>query len=384
MSHKVYYLDHAAATPLDERVFSAMQPYLFDQFYNPSAAYTPARDARRALNDARHRLAMAIGAQASEIILTAGATESINIAIHGAMSLEGNCVIGATEHPAVRAAASIFSPRVAAADAKGIVSVQSVKQQIDDDTHLVSVSMADSELGVVQPLKEIAAMIQQIRNDRRMRGVKTPLLLHSDGSQALGQLDVHVARLGIDLLTLNAAKCYGPKQVGLLWVRAGLVLTPYIRGGGQERGLRSGTENVAGAVGFAHAAERAVRKRHEWTRQLAAMRADLEKRLVEGIKDLRVDGHPRRRLPGHLHISLEGLDAERVVFALDARGVYVATGAACAANKGTRSPALEAIGMSEAAADGSLRLTIGRLNEPEDMPEIATRIIEAIEKERRL
>lgn len=383
MSHREYYLDHAAATPLSERVFLAMQPYLTEHFYNPSAAYGPAREVKMALQDARHRLAIAIGAQSSEVVLTAGATESIHLAFRGVWRAGYNCVIGATEHPAVRGAAALFEiVKVANADRRGIISAAAVREQIDDDTLLVSVSLADSELGVVQPLKEIAAVIQQVREDRRRRGVDVPLLLHSDGSQALGQLDVHVARLGIDLLTLNAAKCYGPKQVGLLWIRAGLVLESYLRGGGQERGLRAGTENVAGAVGFACAAERAVRKRHEWSRTLSMMRDELQAHLTKAVPDLVVDGHPKRRLPGHLHVSLEGLDAERVVYALDARGVYIATGAACAANKGTRSATLQAIGMSDAQADGSMRLTLGALNAPDDIPQIAELIAQAITRER--
>lgn len=384
MSDNYIYLDHAAATPLDERVFRAMKPYFNEQFYNPSSAYTPARQVRATLDDAKHRLAMVIGGQKSEIILTAGATESINIAIHGVMKPGHNCVIGATEHQAVRGVASVYNMRIATADNKGIVSAESVKAQIDDNTSLVSVTAADSELGVVQPLKQIAEVLRQIRADRLARGIKTPLIFHSDASQALGQIDVHTSRLGIDLLSLNAAKCYGPKQVGLLWVRSGVVLTPYLRGGGQEQGLRSGTENVAGAVGFAVAAEYALKNRHDYAHKLALMRDNLQAELTSRIPDLLIDGHQKRRLPGHLHISLKGLDAERVVFALDAMGVLVATGAACAANKGTRSSTLVGIGMSDEQADGSLRLSLGRLNKASHIPRVAELIATAIDKERRL
>lgn len=385
MTREITYLDHAAATPLDKRVFAAMRPFLTDHFYNPSAAYTLGREVRTAYEEARHRLAMTIGAQKSEVIITAGATESVTIAVHGIMhGHDGNCIIGATEHHAVRGATAPYETRPAPVDHTGMVSVSAMYKLIDDHTRLISVAMADSELGTVQPVKELAALVQRVREERRQRGVKTPLFLHSDGSQALGQLDVHIARLGVDLLTLNAAKCYGPKQVGLLWIRSGLVLEPYLRGGGQERGLRSGTENVAGAVGFAVAAELAVKQRHEHAHELAQRRDQLQSALQALMPDLVVDGHPKRRLPGHLHISLAGLDAERVVFALDAQGICIATGAACAANKGTRSPVLEAIGMDASQADGSMRLSLGRLNDKTDIKRLASVLATTIAKERQL
>lgn len=379
------YLDHAAATPLDQRVFEAMRPYFTDQFYNPSAAYTLARRAKADHNQARHRLAMVIGAKESEIILTAGATESINLAIHGVMaSADGNVVVGATEHASVLAAAEPFNCRVAPVDKFGLIELDQLEKQVDDQTRLISVSMADNELGAIQPVKHVAELVRRIRADRAKRGNETPLYLHSDGSQAAGQLDVNVARLGVDLLTLNAAKCYGPKQTGLLFVRSGLVLSPLIRGGGQERGLRSGTENVAGAVGFATSLELAEKRRHQAVKELAEGRQLLAATLIDRVDGLEVDGHPKKHLPGLLHISLPGLDAERVVFALDNQGVMVATGAACAANKGTRSNVLQAIGMSPAQADGSLRLSLGRSNSRAQLEKVADIIATTINRERQL
>lgn len=374
MSKPIIYLDHAAATPLDERVFRVMEPYFSEKFYNPSASYTAARDVRQALEDARHRLAIAIGAKKDEVILTAGATESVNLAVHGLLSHGGHAVIGATEHQAVTQAVAPYPHSVAVADPKGIITPEAVTAAVNDETVLVSVTAADSELGTVQSLQKIANALETVRANRRSRGIKAPLYLHSDASQAAGVLDLHVARLGVDMLTLNAAKCYGPKQVGLLWLRSSIQLEPIVRGGGQERGLRAGTEYVAGAVGFAVALENAQAERHDESRRLSVLRDALQKGLIAELPELVVNGHTKRRLPGHLHVSLDGLDAERVIFRLDEEGILAATGAACAANKNTRSSVLEAIGLADSLSDGSLRFTLGKLVD-EDMVTRATPVI---------
>lgn len=381
MSTDIIYLDHAAATPLDERVFRAMEPYFTESFYNPSASYTAAREARRDLEDARHRLAMAIGAKRDEIVLTAGATESVNLAIHGLLAQGGSAVIGATEHQAVVQAVMPYPHRIAAADARGIITPESVTNEVDDETVLVSVTAADSELGTVQSLQKIATALEVVRIDRRSRGIKTPLLFHSDASQVAGVIDLHVSRLGVDMLTLNAAKCYGPKQVGLLWLRSQVRLEPILRGGGQERGLRAGTEYVAGAIGFATALEIAQAQRHTEGARLSKLRDQLEKMLTNALPKLVVNGHAKRRLPGHLHVSLDGLDAERVIFRLDEEGILAATGAACAANKNTRSSVLEAVGMTDGLSDGSLRFTLGRLVDAEKIERAAPVIVRAISEE---
>jgi len=378
------YLDHAAATPLDQRVFAAMEPYLKDQFYNPAAAYTPARQVKADYESARHRLAMGIGGAREEIILTAGATESVNVAFHGILSGGGHAVIGATEHAAVRGAASNYPQAVAGADAKGMVYPEKIRDCITEETRLVSITLADSELGTVQKLRDIATLIQEVRTSRLVRGNTTPLYLHSDASQGAGALDINVARLGVDLLTLNAGKIYGPKQVGLLWVKSGIVLEPLIRGGGQEKGVRSGTENVAGAIGFARALELAQAGRHTENERLTKLRDLLVRDLQAEITDLVVNGHTKRHLPGHLNISVPRLDAERVVFALDNIGICIATGAACAANKGTRSKVLEAIGLSDELADGSLRITLGHLNDEEQIRRAIPSLVETIKRERAL
>jgi cysteine desulfurase len=378
------YLDYAAATPLDERVFRAMQPYFTERFFNPSAAYTASRAIRADLDGARHDLAVVIGGKRDEIVLTAGATESINLAFRGLLKPGDKVVIGATEHQAVRATAQLFDVAVAPSDAKGMITPEAVATCITDETVLVSVTAADSELGTIQPLSKIAEMIGRVRHDRRQRGITRPLYLHSDASQAAGVIDLHVARLGVDMLTLNAGKCYGPKQVGLLWVGSRVPLNPLIIGGGQERGLRAGTENVAGVIGFALALHLAQKHRHTESERLRQLRDELQAALISGIPELLVNGSKKKRLPGHLNISLDGLDAERVVFHLDAIGVQLATGAACAANKGTRSSVLVATGMSDSLADGSLRISLGRGTTHEQVTQAAPLILEAIRAESKL
>lgn len=347
------YLDTAAATPVCKKARLAMEPFLANEFYNPSALYTVARKARACFEKARHDIAKVIGACKNEVIITAGATESINLALNSF----SNILASQIEHAAVLACAGKNLIRV---DACGRVDLNDLKKKITFNTELVSVGYANSEIGTVQPIKEITEIIREERKRRLKQDSKTPLYLHIDASAAAGLLDLNVARLGIDLMTLNSGKCYGPKQVGALYVRAGVKLKPLIRGGGQEMGLRSGTENVAGAVGFAAALVQAERKRKHETKRLSALRDDLEKFIVSEFPEVRINSSSKYRLSNILNFSLAGLDGERAVFALDFAGVMCATGSACAANSNDRSHVLTAIGLTNAEIDGSLRMSLGR------------------------
>jgi len=372
------YLDHAAATPMDSKVLAAMQPYFTDDFYNPSAPYAPAIVVRRAYEAAKDTLARTIGAKGDEIVMTAGATESVNLAFY---SIGGHIVTANVEHHAVLEAAKQLEHTMVLADERGMVTSASIKAAIRPDTRLVSIALANNELGTIQPLRDIAEIVRKERESRLTNGDHTPIYLHSDASQGVGQLDVNVARLGVDLLTLNAAKVYGPKQVGLLWSASHVELKPQVRGGGQERGIRSGTENVAGAVGFAKAMELASEHRKYESDRLAKLRDILQKKLVDAFPQAVLSGHQKHRLAGHLHISFPNLDAERVLFSLESRGVLVATGSACAANKGTRSHVLTAIGLAPEVADGSLRMTLGHLSNDENIAKAAEIIIEEVSRE---
>ncbi|MGV9001558.1 MAG: cysteine desulfurase family protein [Candidatus Saccharimonadaceae bacterium] len=378
VNEEVIYLDHAAATPVDPKVLVAMQPFFSSNFYNPSAPYAPAVQVRREYEAAKQVIARAIGAKSDDLVMTAGATESINLAFS---SVSGHVVSSTIEHHAVLAAAKLHDASFVESDEKGIITAQKIKDAITPETQLVSIALANNELGTIQPLRDIAEVVKQEREHRLAAGNHTPIFLHSDASQGVGQLDVNVARLGVDLLTLNAAKVYGPKQVGLLWAAPSVVLAPTIVGGGQERGLRSGTENVAGVIGFGKAMELADAHRKFESERLQKLRDGLQKTLTEAFPKAVVSGNQKHRLAGHLHISFPKLDAERVLFSLEMRGVLVATGSACAANKGTRSHVLTAIGLAPEIADGSLRLTLGHLSNEENIQRASSIIIEEVAKE---
>ncbi len=374
------YLDNAAATPVDPRVLTAMMPYFSDNFYNPSAAYLAARRVRSDVEEARHTLAKLIGAKSAEIVITAGATESINMALNG---VDGRIATTAIEHSAVLNTAKARDGIILPVDSKGRINLDELKNSLTDDVSLVSIGYVNSETGMVQDIKAAADVVRTVRQDRCSRGVNTPLLLHTDASQAAGLFDLNVARLNVDLMTLNAGKCYGPKQVGLLYIRAGLQLHPLILGGGQEMGLRSGTENVTGIIGFAKALELAEKTRASEVKRLQAIRAKLRSYLLDSLPDVQINENRNANSPAILNLSVAGVDGERVVFALDEKGVQVATGSACAANKGLRSHILVALGLTDEQADGSIRLSMGRFTTEDDAMQAGKLIVETINEQRR-
>lgn len=375
MNNDLIYLDHAAGTPLDDRVLESMQPYFSELFFNPSSPYAPAIQVRRDYEQAKSRIAICIGGKADDLVMTAGATESINIMFG---SVDGHVVTSSIEHQSVLEAAKMHDHTFVEPDEKGRISADSVANAIRPDTELVSIHLANNELGTVQPLRDIAEVVRAERQRRAIAGESTPIYFHSDASQGLGQIDVHVARLGVDALTLNAGKIYGPKQVGCLWTDRFVRLRPLVHGGGQERGVRSGTENIAGTIGFAAAIEFATQHAHGEAKRLAKLRDSLEAELIAAFPDAVLSGARKKRLPGHLHISFPGLDAERLIFLLEMQGVLVATGSACAANKGTRSHVLTAIKLAPEIADGSLRITLGRLTDESNITRAAAILKEVI------
>lgn len=374
------YLDYAAATPLDERVFAVMEPYFMQEFYNPSSSYLAAKTVRRALEDARGRVAHWLGAKHAEVIFTAGATESINLALHGVLrALAGGHVATiATEHDAVLAAAQAHDHTIVPVQPDGTVNLDALKKAITDKTVLVSVAMANNEIGTIQPVREVAALLAEVRQLRKLKNNPAPLYLHTDASQAGCYLDIHASRLGVDLLTLNGGKMYGPKQSGILFIKTGVQIAPLVLGGGQEFGLRSGTENVAASIGLAAALDIAQSERKETIAKIGALRDELQREITQALPGTIVNGNPKRRLPNNLHLSWPGLDGERLLMMLDEQGIMASTGSACAANKQTASHVLIACGLDDATVQGSLRLTLGRHTTPEDIKTAASRIIAAV------
>lgn len=363
------YLDYAAATPVDPQVFEAMTPYFTDQFANPSSLYASARVTRQALVDARASVANTLGAKPTEVIFTAGATESINLAIQGVMRKfpDGHIVTTNIEHEAVLETVKQFD--------HSIVNPADVISSITSKTVLVSVMMANNEVGTILPIKDIAAEITKIRESRTNN---LPLYLHTDAAQAGTTLDLHVSRLGVDLLTLNGGKMYGPKQSGILYVRTGTQLEPLIYGGGQERGMRSGTENVAFAVGFAKALELAQAIRKDEARRLEQLRDQLQKEIVEAIPEVAVNGDQRHRLPHNLNITLPGLDGEAAVLYLDNAGIQASTGSACSIGSDQPSHVLLALGCTAEEANASLRFTLGKTTTESDTTDAAQIIIKTL------
>lgn len=371
------YLDHAAATPVSDKVFEAMRPYFEVEFFNPSAAYLPAKKVAADYEIAKGVIAHAIGAKASDLVITAGATEANNLAFT-AISSDGSCLYLETEHDSVRRVAEAYGGVAVKVLPSGLIDLNDLREKITDETELISVSLANNELGTIQPLSEIAGIIREVKFDRLKRGVKRQLLLHSDASQALNLLDINVARLGVDLLTLNAAKVYGPKGVGALYVSHEARLSPLTLGGGQENGLRSGTENVPGVIGFARAVELAKEHLNGNRKKYASWRKILLAEL-QGYELI----NKKHTLDNFVVLCYNCIDAERLVFLLEEKGVYVSTGAACAASKGVRSHVLKAIGLSDEQIAGSLRLTLGETNNEEQIHEAARIINEVVADERK-
>jgi cysteine desulfurase len=376
--NKMIYLDHAAATPVDSRVLKAMMPYFQDEFFNPSSPYAPAVKVRRDYEEARRRLAICIGAKPAEIIFTAGATESINLAF---ANIKGHVAVAKIEHKAVLESAKAHEHSLILADSRGYVTVEAVERAMRENTELVSVALANNELGTVQPIRDIANLVRRVRKDRLSRGDRTPIYFHCDASQGVGQLEINVARLGVDMLTLNSGKMYGPKMTGLLWVASDVLITPIILGGGQEMGRRGGTENVTGVIGMARAMELANEGFRFESKRLMELRAVMKKNIEKAFAHAVFNGHPKNHLPSHLHVSFDRLDGERLVYLLENRGVMVATGSACSASSNTRSHVLEAIGLSASLADGSIRITMGHLSTPENVETASRIIIEELTRE---
>ena len=358
MKQPTVYLDYAAATPIDAAVLRAMQPYFIDNFYNPSATYSAARDVRKALATARAGIAHWLGARPAEIIFTAGGTEANNLAIDGVMRQfpDGNVVVSAIEHESVLEPARGYDCRQAAIGPDGRLDLEDLRRKIDNKTVLVSIMYANNEIGTVQPLRKIAKIIAEKRRQDRAQ----PLYFHTDACQAANYLDLHAARLGVDLMSVNGGKIYGPKQSGFLYVKAGTKLEPLLRGGGQERGLRSGTENVSAIIGLAAALDLAQNSRHQEAKRLQALQELFFKLAGEKIPTAIINGSRKYRLPNNVHITIPGCDNERLLIQLDEAGIMAAAGSACSASSKEPSHVLRALGLSDAEARASLRFTMGR------------------------
>ncbi len=355
------YLDHAATTPLDPRVAEAMQPYFALEFGNPSSQHAWGQRAEAAVEDAREKVARALGCATQEIVFTSGGSESDNLAVRGAALAArvkrgaDHLLVSPIEHPAVLATARAlaadfgFTLELLPVDEFGLVDPQDVMRRLRPTTALVSVMLASNEIGTIEPIAEIGHICRE-------RGIA----LHSDAVQAAGQLPIGTDELQIDLLSLGAHKFYGPKGVGALFVRHGTPLTPVQTGGGQEHGLRAGTHNVPYLVGMARALEITVSERDVHNARYRDLRDRLIGALDDLVPDVRLTGHPTRRLPNHASFALRGIKGNHLLAHLDLAGIACSSGSACKTGDPKPSEVLLALGLPAEWVYGSLRVTLGR------------------------
>jgi len=368
---KRIYLDHNATTPVHPSVLKAMLPYLERDFGNPSSLHYFGRKVRASMDKAREKVASLIGVKPEEIIFTSCGTESNNLALKGIVEANrkrGNHIITSSiEHPAVLNVCKYLSKQgcritYLPVDRYGLIDPKNVKKAITKKTILVSIIHANNEMGTIQPLREIGRMIKKANSKRLNR-----IYFHSDTVQSVGKIEVNVNKLGVDLLSLSGHKLYGPKGIGALYIRKGTRISSLLQGGEHEYYLRAGTENVSGIIGLGKACEIASRGRIKEEKKLFK----LSERLYQGIRgkipDIRLNGHPAKRLPGTLNISFESVEGEALLLALDLEGIAVSTGSACASGSPEPSHVLLALGLSYEEAYTSLRFSLGRENTEEEI-----------------
>lgn len=378
---RLIYLDHNATTPIDPRALESMIPYMSEHYGNPSSIHSYGSRAKAALDESRERVSDLVSAKPNEIVFTSGGSESNNYAIVGAASAlidKGNHLITtAIEHASILETFGFlanhgFKVTLLGVNEHGIIDMDELRESITDETILVSVMLANNETGVVMPIKEIAAIAKE-------KGV----LFHTDAVQALGKMEINFNDISVDMLSISSHKIYGPKGVGAICVRNGLRIDPLIHGGGQERGRRSGTENVGGIVGFGKACE--IIKEEVRGQKVEVNVNEFRDKLFRGILDkidgVTLNGHPEKRLSNTLNLSFEDVEGESLVMSLDLEGIAVSTGSACSEGNVDPSHVLLAMGLSKQQASSSIRFSFGRFNEERDvdrvlevLPEIVGRI----------
>ena len=373
------YLDYAATTPVHPDVLKVMLPYFSENFGNPSSIHSFGQEAKEAVVKARSQVANLIGANAEEIVFTSGGTEADNYALHGvyvANMAKGNHIITtAIEHHAVLEMCKALEKIGAKVtylpvDRYGMVDSADVKKAITPETIIISVMHANNEVGTVEPIAEIGKIAREA-------GVS----FHTDAVQTAGHIPVKVDDLGVDMLAMSAHKLGGPKGIGALYVRKGTRIVPLVHGGEQEKGRRASTENVPGIVGFGRAAEIAQRESDKQAKRLTPLRDRLTSGLAKRIGHIHLNGHPTRRLPNNVNMSVDGVEGEHMLLNLDARGICVSTGSACSASSSEPSHVLLALGLSREQARGSIRLSLGRETVERDidrvlavLPEVVARL----------
>jgi cysteine desulfurase len=377
---KRIYMDHSATTPLAPQVLEAMLPYFSEKFGNASSLHSFGLEAKEALEEGREKVAGLLGAHPEEIIFTSGGTESDNLALKGIAyrSREkelGNHIITTTiEHPAIletcrKLEAQGFEITYLPVTKEGLVSLEILESAIKKETILISVMHANNEIGTIQPLEEIGKMAKE-----------KDIYFHTDAVQTAGKIPIDVKKMELDLLSISAHKLYGPKGVGALYVKKGTRLDSIIQGGGHERNLRSGTENIPGIVGLARATELAKQDMMAESERLASLRDRLAGLVLDKIKDAWINGTMAKRLPSNLNFSFRYVEGESLLLFLDSKGIALSTGSACSSHKLEPSHVLMALGLRPEECHGSLRITMGKSNTEEDVDYVAKSIVEAVQR----
>lgn len=369
-------MDHNATTPIHPDVLSAMLPYLHQAFGNPSSIHSYGRETRQAVDESREKVAQLIGAQPSEIVFTGGGTEANNLAIKGAtlakQKKSGHIITSAIEHHAAMVPCQYLEKRgfevsFLPVDHDGLLDPDDVRRAITDKTILISIMQANHEVGTIEPLEEIGKL-----------ALERDIPFHTDAVQSVGKVPIDVGTLGVNLLSLSAHKLYGPKGVGALYIRKGTKILPQVFGGHQELNFRAGTENVAGIVGLGKAAEIALHKMQAEGERLCRLRDKLWERIKERVGSVRLNGHPKRRIPNTLNVTFDLIEGESLVINLDLRGIAVSTGSACTSGSLEPSHVLLAMGVSPPIARGSIRFSLGIENTQEEIEETANALEEVV------
>jgi cysteine desulfurase len=359
------YLDNAASTPVHEKVIEEMIPYLREQYGNPSSIHRHGRVANMAIQNARKQIAALINAQSSEILLTSGGTESNNTAIYGiASQSKGKHIITSSiEHDAILEPCKCLEKKgyvisFLPVDKHGFIDPEDLKKEISNDTCLITIMYANNEVGTIQPIEKIS----QIAREKN-------IIFHTDAVQAIGKIPIDVKELGIDLLSISSHKINGPKGVGALYIKKGVKMSPLILGGGQENGLRSGTENVASIVGFGTSCMLSKNNMNENSIHLKKLTAKLTTRILNEIPATTLNGHPDFRTPNNTHFTFLGVNGEDLIIKLDEHKISASTGSACSVKIQKASHVLKAMGFSHEQVTGSLRLTAGITNTEQEIDE---------------
>lgn len=385
------YLDHAATTPLDNGVLEEMKPYFNRIYGNAGSLHESGRKAKAAISEARKTIAQIINCKPEEIVFTGSGTESDNLAILGAArankDLGCHIITSNIEHHAVLHSCQQlekegFKVSFLGVDKDGLLSPDSLRKTINDETILVSVMYVNNEIGTIQPIAEIGEIIKSVKADRERRKLKTPIIFHTDACQAAGYLDLNVKKLGVDLLTLNGSKIYGPKGTGVLYVKAGVKIEPLVFGGGQEDGKRSGTENTPGIVGLAKALRIARSIKNKESNREKKLRDYFIKEILKNVSKVVLNGHPEKRLPNNINISILDVEGEAMLLWLDKYGIFASTGSACDSQSLEPSHVILALGRPYEYANGNLRFTLGRSTTKKDL-DYVLKVLPGIVKELR-